>query len=142
MAGDRVRVLFLCTGNSARSQMAEALLRARAGPALDVSSAGTDPQGVNALTVEVLAERGIDASAATSDHVDRYLSEPWDYVITVCDRANESCPVFPGAARRLHWSFPDPAGATGTDGERRAAFRRVRDAIDRRLAEFTAALDG
>ncbi len=141
MADERVRVLFLCTGNSARSQMAEALLRALAGPAVDVASAGTEPQAVHPLTVAVMEERGIDLSAATSDHVDRYLSEPWDYVITVCDRANETCPLFPGAARRLHWSFPDPAATTGSGDEQREAFRHVRDSIDRRLAAFSATLD-
>ena len=135
-----MRVLFLCTANSARSQMAEALLRRRAGERVEEASAGIEPKGVHPLTIEVLAEVGIDAGGAVSDHVGRYLDEAWDYVITVCDRAAESCPVFPGAGRRLHWSFPDPAAAGSDDDERRAAFRRTRDAIDERLASFVRGL--
>ena len=124
------RVLFVCTGNSARSQIAEALLRRRAGEGVSVASAGTDPAGVHALTVEVLAERGIDVRDATSDHVDRYVDEDWDYVITVCDRAAESCPTFPGETERRHWSLPDPAAAEGNPVK---AFRDVRDNIERRI---------
>ena len=136
-----MRVLFLCTGNSARSQLAEALLRDRAGHRVEVASAGTDPKGVHPLTVEVLAEFGIDAGGAVSEHLDRYLGEQWDFVITVCDRAAESCPTFPGAANRRHWSFPDPAAAGGGPERQRVAFRRVRDGIDERIRAFAARLE-
>src|SRR5207253_4234177 len=101
------RVLFLCTGNSARSQMAEALLREQGSEDWDVRPAGTAPAGLNPLTVEAMAEVGIDISGAESKHLDRFLHEPWDYVITVCDDANESCPLFPGGRERWHWSTPD-----------------------------------
>ncbi|MEE8336904.1 MAG: arsenate reductase ArsC [Dehalococcoidia bacterium] len=131
-----IRVLFLCTGNSARSQLAEALLRRRAAQvatAVETASAGTEPQGVNPLTIEVLAEAGIDAGDAVSEHLDRYIGEQWDYVVTVCDRAAESCPTFPGAAARLHWSVPDPAAVEGDREQRLAAFRTARDDLDRRI---------
>ena len=134
-----MRVLFLCTGNSARSQLAEALLRERCGARVRVASAGTDPRAVHPLTVEVLAEAGIDASDAVSKRLDRFLDEQWDWVITVCDRAAESCPTFPGAGRRQHWSLPDPAAAAGDPAERRAAFRRVRDAIAGHIEAFVGA---
>lgn len=129
-------MLFLCTANSARSQLAEALLRRRAAQAetaVETASAGTDPQGVDPLTVEVLAEAGIDAGDAVSEHLDRYIGEQWDYVVTVCDRAAESCPTFPGAAERLRWSVPDPAAVKGDHGQRLAAFRTARDDLDRRI---------
>ena len=109
---------------------------------MHVASAGTDPQPVHTLTVEVLAELGVDASAAVSKHLDRFLDRRWDRVITVCDRAAERCPTFPGAARREHWSLPDPAAAGGDRAERRAAFRRVRDAIDERIEESFGVSDG
>ncbi|HJM88660.1 MAG TPA: arsenate reductase ArsC [Dehalococcoidia bacterium] len=132
-----MRVLFLCTGNSARSQLAEALLRRRlddlAADGTHVASAGTDPQGVNPLTIAVLAEVEIDASDAVSEHLDRYIDEPWDYVITVCDRAAESCPMFPGAAEQMHWSTVDPADATGDREARLSAFRGARDTLDARI---------
>ncbi len=131
------RVLFLCTGNSARSQLAEALLRRIAGAQASVASAGTEPVGVHPLTIEVLAERGIDIRDAGSDHLDRYVDDDWDYVITVCDRAAESCPTFPGETERRHWSFPDPAAA---EGDRRQAFRDVRDAMERRIEAFAEEL--
>lgn len=127
------RVLFLCTHNSARSQMAEALLRQLAGGRIEVASAGTEARGVHPLAVAALVEIGIDIRDAESKTLDRYLHEPWDTVITVCDAANESCPVFPGAARRLHWSFPDPSAVAGSEAERLAAFRSVRDTIAARL---------
>ncbi len=131
------RVLFLCTGNAARSQMAEALLRHLGGIAFDVHSAGTNPKGVHPLTVRVMAEAGIDVSGQTSKGIDRYASESWDYVITVCDRAAESCPVFPGDAVRLHWPIPDPAAALGvSEEERLAAFRAARAAIAKHVREF------
>ncbi len=134
----RRRVLILCTHNSARSQMAEALLRAFAGDAFEVASAGTEATRVHPLAVAAMAELGIDLGGHTSKTLDRFLGEPWDVVITVCDAANEACPVFPGARERLHWSFDDPSRATGTDDERLVTFRRVRDQIARRLRDWLA----
>jgi arsenate reductase len=134
----RARVLFLCTHNSARSQMAEAFLRHLAGDRVEVASAGTEARGVNPLAVRAMAEIGIDLSGHTSKTLERFLSEPWDYVITVCDSANEACPFFPGATTRLHWSFDDPSGATGSEGERLAVFRRVRDEIKARIESWLA----
>src|ERR1051325_7279083 len=133
---DKRRVLFLCTHNSARSQMAEGLLRATAGDRFEVESAGTEATHVRPLAARALAELGIDVGGHTSKTLDRFLHEPWDFVITVCDNANESCPVFPGAATRVHWSFPDPSRATGTDAEQLAVYREVRDAIRMRLEEW------
>ena len=134
-AGHPIRVLFVCTGNSARSQMAEALLRQFGGPTFQVFSAGTEPKGVNPLTVRVLSEAGIDISGARSKSTGEFLGRPFDYVVTVCDRARETCPYFPGARRTLHWSFDDPAEATGADEQRLAVFRRVMGEI--RLAVET-----
>ncbi|MGA7613559.1 MAG: arsenate reductase ArsC [Thermoanaerobaculia bacterium] len=130
------RVLFLCTHNSARSQMAEGLLRARAGERFEVASAGTEQTRVHPLAVRAMQEIGIDISGQESKTLDRFVTEPWDLVITVCDAANQSCPVFPGAASRLHWSFEDPSAAQGSDEERLSLFRRVRDEIARRLREI------
>lgn len=128
--GDRLmRVLFVCTGNSARSQMAEALLRREGGDAFQAASAGTDPRGVHPLTVRVLDEIGIDWSQARSKPMSEFLGQGFDLVVTVCDRAKEACPVVPGARRQRHWSLDDPAEATGSDEERLAVFRRVRDEI-------------
>ncbi len=135
-AGAPIRVLFVCTGNSARSQMAEAVLRRRGGAAFDVVSAGTEPKGVNPLTVRVLAEVGIDIAGARSKSVQEFLGQPFDYVITVCDQARESCPVFPGVHESLHWGFDDPAAATGTEAQRLAAFRRVLGEISLRIKPF------
>ena len=132
------RVLFLCTGNSCRSQMAEGLLRYSAGESIEPASAGTNPLGLNAQAVAAMAEVGIDISAHESKHVDSLIGESFDYVITVCDNARESCPVFPGQTRQLHWGFEDPAQAEGTDAERMAVFRRVRDEITTRIREFLA----
>lgn len=126
-------MLFLCTHNSARSQMAEGLLRALAGTRFDVASAGTEQTRVHPLAVRAMSELGIDIAGHESKTLDRFLGEPWDHVITVCDSAAEACPVFPGAARRTHWSFPDPSRASGSDDERLATFRRVRDEIAARL---------
>lgn len=131
-----IRVIFVCTGNSARSQMAEALLRKQGGAAFDVVSAGVDPKGVNPLTIRALAEVGIDISDARSKSVMEFLGQRFDYVITVCDRARESCPVFPGGAETLHWGFDDPAEATGTDAERYAVFIRVMGEVGRRIRAF------
>ena len=120
-----IRVLFVCTGNSARSVMAEALLRQLGGAAFEVHSAGTEPKGINPLTLRVLEEAGIDASWARSQSVTEYLGQHFDYVITVCDQARQSCPVFPGVHESLHWGYEDPAEAEGSEAERLAVFRRV-----------------
>ena len=131
-------MLFLCTHNSARSQMAEAWLRALAGERFEVASAGTEATRVHPLAVRAMAEVGVDLAGHASKRLDRFLDEPWDWVITVCDSANERCPVFPGGARRLHWSFDDPSRAEGTEEERAAVFRRVRDEIRARLEAWLA----
>ncbi len=130
------RVLFVCTGNSARSQIAEALLRERGGEAFEAHSAGSEPAGLNPLTVRVLAEDGIDVGDAESTHVDAYVGATWDYVITVCDHARESCPVFPHAGAQLHWSLEDPAAAEGGDEQRMAAFRATREEVRARIDAF------
>jgi arsenate reductase (thioredoxin) len=132
------RVLVLCTGNSARSQMAEGLLRELGGDRLEVYSAGTNPSTVNPLAIEVMRERGIDISSHRSKHLEEFLGQPFDYVLTVCDKAAENCPIFPGQARRTHWSFPDPAAVSGTRDEQFAFFRRVRDDIEFHLREWLA----
>jgi arsenate reductase len=131
-----IRVIFVCTGNSARSQMAEAILQREGGPAFEVVSAGVDPRGVHPLTVRSLARDGIDIAGARSKSVTEFLGQPFDYVITVCDRARESCPVFPGGATTLHWGFDDPAEATGTDEERQAVFDRVLREVSARVRSF------
>ncbi len=130
---DKQRVLFLCTHNSARSQMAEGLLRDLAGDRFDAYSAGTEATHVRPLAVRAMAEIGIDISRQESKTLDRYLDQPFDAVITVCDAANETCPVFLGAKRRLHWSFPDPSRATGTEEEQLEVYRAVRDDIRTRI---------
>jgi len=123
------RVLILCTGNSARSQMAEGLLRHEGGGGLEVESAGTSPSSVRPEAIAVMRELGIDISRHRSKHVSEFDGEYFDFVITVCDNAKESCPVFPGATQRLHRNFEDPAAASGSQEERLAAFRRVRDEL-------------
>jgi arsenate reductase len=128
------KVLFLCTGNSARSQMAEALLPLIAGNHFDVYSAGTQPVGLNPAAVDAMREVGVDISHQRSKHVKEFLGQQFDYVITVCDRAKETCPVFPTASRLLHWSFDDPADAP--PNQRRDVFVRVRDEIADRLCQF------
>jgi arsenate reductase (thioredoxin) len=133
MEMNRRRVLFLCTHNSARSQMAEALLRHLAGDHFEAYSAGTEATHVRPLAVRAMAELGIDISGQQSKTLNRYLGEPFDAVITVCDQANEACPVFFGARERLHWSFPDPSRATGSEDEQLAVYRSVRDAIRERI---------
>ena len=136
-SGDRpIRVLFVCTGNSARSVMAEALLRHHGGHRFEVYSAGTVPKGINPLTLRVLADAGIDASAARSKSVDEFLGQSFDYVVTVCDQARQVCPVFPGVHESLHWGYEDPAEATGTEEERLAVFRRVFIQIGERVRQF------
>ena len=131
-----IRVLFVCTGNSARSQIAEALLGRIGGEDFDVASAGTDPRGINAYTLRVLAEAGFDWSTARSKSVDEFLDRSFDYVITVCDRARQSCPVFPGSHESIHWGIDDPAEADGTDDERLAAFRGAYRELARRIRPF------
>ena len=133
MTPSRGRVLILCTHNSARSQMAEGLLRHLAGDRFEVESAGTEATRVHPLAIRAMSELGIDLAGHTSKTLDRSLGQPWDYVITVCDSANERCPVFPGATHRLHWSFDDPSGATGSEDERLTVFRRIRDQISAQL---------
>lgn len=135
----RNRVLILCTGNSCRSQMAEALLRQLGGQHFEVYSAGSNPAGyVHPLAVEVMAEVGIDISRHTPKPMNQFLGESFAHVITVCDAAAEACPVFPGRGRRIHWPFDDPAKAEGSEEERRAVFRRVRDEIREQLEEFVS----
>ena len=131
------RILILCTGNSARSQMAEGLLRHDAGDRFEVFSAGTKPGQVRPEAISVMRELGIDISCHRSKHVDEFADQPFDYVLTVCDNANESCPVYPGHTNRLHRSFDDPAAAQGSEPERLAVFRRVRDEIRDYLRTFS-----
>ncbi len=129
------RVLFLCTHNSARSQMAEGLLRQLAGDRFEVFSAGTEATHVRPLAIKAMAELGIDISQQQSKTLDRYLNEPFDEVITVCDQAAEACPIFPGAVHRRHWSLADPAKASGNENEQLAVYRRVRDELRSRIEE-------
>lgn len=133
---EKTRVLFLCTHNSARSQMAEGFLRAMAGDRFEAQSAGTEKTSVNPLAIRVMAERGIDLGGHASKVYDGLMQERWDYLVTVCDDANERCPFVPGSVKRLHWSFEDPSRARGTEEERLHVFRRVRDQIEQRLAEW------
>lgn len=132
-----IRILCLCTGNSARSIIAEALFR-RAG--IDAESAGTAPKGVNPLTVRALAEAGIDAAALRSKHVDAFAGESFTHVITLCDDAAEQCPVFPAAVERLHWSTPDPAAVQGDEQTRLEAFRATVSALREKVGALAAAL--
>ncbi len=129
------RVLFICTHNSARSQMAEGLLRQLGSDRFEVFSAGTEATFVRPLAIKAMAELGIDISKQQSKKLDRYLDEPFDDVITVCDTAAETCPIFPGAAHRQHWSFEDPSKATGSEDEQLAVYRRVRDEIRSRIEQ-------
>jgi arsenate reductase (thioredoxin) len=135
-SSESIRVLFVCTGNSARSVMAEALVRRYGGGDFEVHSAGTEPKGINPLTLRVLAEAGIDASWARSKSVNEFLDEKFDFVITVCDQARQICPVFPGVHESLHWGYDDPAAVEGTDEERLAAFRRVLIGLSERINLF------
>ena len=134
VAGDRRRVLILCTGNSCRSQMAEAFVNHMLAGEWEARSAGTHPaERVHPLAVTAMGEAGIDISSGVPEVVDRYLDERWDLVVTVCDSARETCPAFPRPVERLHISFDDPASAAGTDEEVVAVFRRVRDEIREQL---------
>ena len=133
---EKPKVLFLCTGNSCRSQMAEGFLRHRAGSRIEVASAGTNPVGLNPSAVAVMREVGIDISSHASQHVDSLVDEPFTDVVTVCDSARESCPAFPSQTNTLHWSLEDPARAEGSEEERLAVFRWVRDRIDTLVGDF------
>lgn len=130
------RVLILCTGNSARSQMAEGILRDIAGDRFEAKSAGTAPSHVRPEAIKAMSEIGIDISSHRSKSVDEFSSQQFDHIITVCDNAKENCPVFPGRTNRIHWSFEDPAAVDGTEAERLNAFRRIRDEIRERLRRF------
>lgn len=136
----KLKVLILCTANSARSQMAEGLLRELAADRADVYSAGARPSHVNPEAIAAMRERGIDISGQTSDHLSKYLATEFDYVITVCDNAAETCPVFPGRAVRIHWSFPDPAAVSGEGDDVPGSFIKVRDGLERRLQEWVSSL--
>jgi len=137
---DKKRVLILCTGNSARSQMAEGILRNLAGDKFEVESAGVAPSKVRSEAIEAMREIGIDISGHRSKSVDEFTGQSFDHVITVCDNARDNCPVYPGNAVRIHWSFEDPAAVQGSQEERLAAFRTVRDQIQKRLNRFIDAL--
>lgn len=132
------RVLVLCTGNSARSQMAEGLLRHLGGAEYEVHSAGTRPAGLNPLAIEAMREIGVDISGQRSKSVAEFAGQHFDTVITVCDSAAEACPVFPGAPQRIHWSLPDPAAVSGAHEEKLAAFRAVREVLESRLRGLLA----
>lgn len=123
------RILFLCTGNSARSQMAEGWLRHLAGDTFDVFSAGTHPVGLNPAAVEAMREVDIDLTSHRSKAVTEFAGQLFDYVVTVCDRAKDTCPLWLGQTRMVHWSFDDPAAVTGTSENQHQTFRRVRDEI-------------
>jgi arsenate reductase len=129
-------ILVLCTGNSCRSQIAEGYLRNFANGKAEIYSAGIESHGVNSKAIAVMAEDGIDISAHTSNNVEQYMDIPFDYVLTVCDNASENCPFFPSEAIRLHYNFPDPAKANGTDEEVMGEFRRVRDKIKKYCEVF------
>ena len=132
----RKRILVLCTGNSARSQMGEGLFRAEGGDGFEVFSAGTKPGSVRPEAIAVMKQIGIDISGHRSKSVDEFSGQSFDYVVTVCDNARDSCPVFPAATKRIHWSVEDPAAVEGSEAERLSAFRRIRDQINERVKAF------
>lgn len=132
------RALILCTGNSARSQMAEGILRHDGGGRFEVHSAGTKPSLVRPEAIAAMRELGIDIAGHRSKSVEEFSGREFDYIFTVCDNARDNCPVFPGSATRIHWSFEDPAAVEGDEETRLAAFRRIRDEIRGRFAEFLA----
>lgn len=138
---EKARVLFLCTHNWARSQMAEGLLLSAYGDRFDVFSAGTEATHVRPLAIAAMADVGIDISGQRSKVLTEFVQQPFDYVITVCDQANESCPFFPNAAQRLHWSFPDPSRATGDEAAQLAVYREVRDAIAAQIDTWAGTLN-
>jgi arsenate reductase len=133
---ERLRALILCTGNSARSQMAEGLLRDMTGNRVEVASAGVAPTRVRPEAVAVMQEIGIDISNFRSKSIAEFLTQPFNYLITVCDNANQQCPMFAGASRRIHWSIEDPAAVVGDDEIRLEAFRQARDGLRERLQKF------
>jgi arsenate reductase len=133
---NRTRILVLCTGNSARSQMGEGLFREEGGSGYEVFSAGTRPSHVRPEAIAVMREIGIDISGHRSKSVDEFAGQEFDFVVTVCDSARDQCPVLPGAAKRIHWSLEDPAAMEGAEEERLAAFRRVRDQLRERVKAF------
>ncbi len=136
---DKLKVLFLCTGNSARSQMAEALLRAYAGDHFDVYSAGLEPKPINPLTYQVMAERGLDLDGQTSKNLRSFIGNTsFDYMITVCAQAEEMCPIFPGMGARLHWDVANPSALEGTPAEKLARFRAARDRLDHEIRLWLA----
>ena len=135
------RILVLCTGNSARSQMGEGLFRQKGGDRYEVQSAGTQPTHVRSEAITVMRELGIDLSGHRSKSVDGFARQSFDYVVTVCDNARDNCPVFPGAAKRIHWSLEDPAAVQGDEAVRLAAFRRIRDQLREHVATFFKELD-
>lgn len=138
----KIRVLFLCTGNSARSLMAEALLRKHCGERFEVHSAGLEPKGINPYTRRVLSEVGIDMAGQSSKDLKTYLGKQhFGYLITVCSNAEERCPIFPGVSRRLYWPFEDPAAVVGSDDEKLAKFRAVRDQIELRIVDWLRDLE-
>ena len=141
---DKQRVLFLCTGNSARSQIAEAFLRKYGSDRFEAHSAGLEPKGLNPFTVKVMQEIRIDVSGQTSKGVDTYLGKTlFQYLVTVCDDADKNCPtVWPGVGNRMHWSFQDPAAAEGTDEEKLVKFREVRDLIEVRIKAWLSEQSG
>jgi len=134
---NKARVLFLCTGNSCRSHMAEGWLRHLGGDRFEALSAGAKPTGyVHPLAIKVMAEAGVDISQHRSKSIDEFAGQPLDLLVTVCDNARESCPMYAGAKKQVHWGFDDPAHATGTEEEKMAVFRRVRDEIRQRIQKF------
>ena len=135
----RRRVLFVCIHNSARSQMAEGMLRAWAGDRFEVASGGTEARGVRHEAIAVMGELGIDISGHTSKTIEQFMGQPWDFLIPVCEEACEACPYVPGARTVLRWSFDDPSAATGSEEERLAEFRRVRDELASQVHAFIAA---
>jgi len=136
-AAQPLRVLFLCTHNSSRSQMSEGLLRARGGAAYEVFSAGTEPRVVHPLAVKAMQEIGIDISNQAAKGIEAFAgAPPMDLVITVCDEAAEACPFFPNARRQVHWGFPDPSQAQGSEEERLTVFRHIRDQIAAKITQF------
>jgi arsenate reductase len=137
-ASGPARVLFVCTHNSARSIMAEALLRKKGGDAFEAASAGTEPDEIRGFTLQVLEEAGLPTAGLRSKSVSEFMGEPVDYVITVCDSARQNCPVFAGGGQRMHWGYDDPSAAEGSDEERLQAFRRVFTAISQRIDLFLA----
>jgi len=139
---DKPKVLFLCSGNSARSQMAEAFLRTYAGDRFEVYSAGLEPKGIHPLTIRVMKERDISLENQYSKALTEYMGKVnFDWLITVCDKADKNCPIFPGMGTRLHWPFEDPANATGTEEKQLIIFRQVRDAIDEKIKSWLSEFD-